>query len=499
MGRASCIGIVLVACVLGHDRANFCAAQVDEAMIGRWITQLGDPQFGRRQSAMQSLIEAGLPASRAVSEAALGDDREVAARAIQVLTVWYESPDDPSHKAAKKALLEIAASGKTPSAGRAQAMLALPEKVLAWVIEMGGEFTIDEMSADRPVIQLNLDRTRGIDPLFSADTLRDEDLGPLKILRDVRSLTLQNRTTFTDSGLAHVARLTKLKSLNLAGTSITGEGLAHLQKLGDLETLNLAGSRITGDALLHLAPLPQLKSLNLSHCTQLKDPELRHLLGCRQIRELQLNGASTSGCDDTQWVFHLRYDAQMRQDHLQEYRGGITDIGLKHIGHLQGLTSLTLRTTRITDAELSALANLHDLEHLDVCRTAITDDGLQYLANLSHLKTLRLDFTPITDAGLQRLKALENLEELRLRGTAVSEAGLRELNLAKMRTIDLWGTYVSDASIDLLRDCPQLKSLDIANTRVTYGGTLRLARECENFSLPAALLAERNGDVGQER
>ena len=62
------------------------------------------------------------------------------------------------------------------------AQVEAQELALQWVKQFGGEYQVDESRNHRPVIVLNLDRTRGIDPLFARDTLPDVDLSQLAAL-----------------------------------------------------------------------------------------------------------------------------------------------------------------------------------------------------------------------------------------------------------------------------------------------------------------------------
>ena len=67
----------------------------------------------------------------------------------------------------------------------------------------------------------------------------------------------------SDSDLARLSHLTKLRELVLDNTGITDRGLAHLDKLSSLETLTLRNTGITDGGLVHLRGLTNLKNLCL--------------------------------------------------------------------------------------------------------------------------------------------------------------------------------------------------------------------------------------------
>jgi len=56
----------------------------------------------------------------------------------------------------------------------------------------------------------------------------------------------------TDRGLAQLARMTRLKTLDLSATEVTDAGLIHLQGLKSLEAVNLGATRVTKEGLTEL-------------------------------------------------------------------------------------------------------------------------------------------------------------------------------------------------------------------------------------------------------
>jgi hypothetical protein len=115
----------------------------------------------------------------------------------------------------------------------------------------------------------------------------------------------------TDSTIARVGSLTRLRSLFDYSSSVSDAGLAHLTGLTDLEELELFGTPVTDAGLMHLTGLTKLHSLILT---------------------------------DTH----------------------VTDAGLIHLKSMKGLSALSLRGTQVTDAGLVHLRRLTDLSYLDL-------------------------------------------------------------------------------------------------------------------------------------
>jgi hypothetical protein len=119
--------------------------------------------------------------------------------------------------------------------------------------------------------------------------------GPgLAKLRDCpRLLELRVQGPLDDAGLAHLAEVTQLGLLQIAGASglaITDEGLAHLGKLTNLTRLSLTGSRFGDEGLRHLAGLTSLAELQLYPAVaDFTDEGLAHLESLVNLRSLCLS------------------------------------------------------------------------------------------------------------------------------------------------------------------------------------------------------------------
>ena len=139
------------------------------------------------------------------------------------------------------------------------------QDVAKWITEQQqGIVSYGNSRLDRPIVDVQLDRTRGIDPGFYSDSLRDSDFARIGTLRELRSLTLEYRTTFSDDALKHLKDLKKLETLNLSRTSLTGSGLRHIAGLPNLRTLNLNGCpRINDDEMKSLSRATSLKKISL--------------------------------------------------------------------------------------------------------------------------------------------------------------------------------------------------------------------------------------------
>jgi Leucine-rich repeat (LRR) protein len=102
-------------------------------------------------------------------------------------------------------------------------------------------------------------------------------------------LFVWNCPLVTDVGVQHLAGLKSLESLQLLQCSIRGPGLAHLAKLPRLRKLSLNLSLMNDSALAHLKGCSSLRVLDLGY-KGVTDAGLLHLENLPNLQEVTLNG-----------------------------------------------------------------------------------------------------------------------------------------------------------------------------------------------------------------
>jgi predicted DNA-binding WGR domain protein len=162
-----------------------------------------------------------------------------------------------------------------------------------------------------------LDRLRRVERLgLEGNPLRNGDLARITGLTGLKWLNLED-TEITGKGMEHLkglrslevlrtrkmpnaeaatpwlARLTSLRELALPGShgdgNLTDTGLAHLAVLTRLKTLNVQSQRLTDAGLVHLAGLAELEELDLCYNRGVAGPGLEHLKRLRKLQRLKLD------------------------------------------------------------------------------------------------------------------------------------------------------------------------------------------------------------------
>lgn len=264
-------------------------------------------------------------------------------------------------------------------------------------------------------------RERGFTGLHASGQMTDELLERFSRLEHITALELDGSKGLTDDGVRHLARLPRLRRLNLGGCAVTDRGLEVLRKLPALESLVLAGTRVTDSGVHILAACPQLEEVELGG-TRTGDGAIRALAGKSRLRDFR---SGTEVTDAGLPLLHelpvfktwqggeeemalLRFDAR---PNFLLLRGSFTNQGMKHLAGLDGLYALNVddRTLAVTGAGLASLA---DLPHLAMLAFDAKDESMPYIAALPHLRFLMCQDTTAGDDGFVALSKSRTIEHI---------------------------------------------------------------------------------------
>ncbi|MGE3806601.1 MAG: hypothetical protein AB7K24_18190 [Gemmataceae bacterium] len=265
---------------------------------------------------------------------------------------------------------------------------------------------------------------RSFTEVIEGGTLRSESC--------VRRLDLSG-TRVTDAGLRHMLGpdgLVRLEELHLANTDISDAGLAALKGLPQLRMLDLgnsvtvqgtvvAGVRVTAEGVANFRKarphcLVRYTSTKLESLTAAQAGQIRALA---RVGRLELNG-------DGQIVsFTLRAGKEL------------TVVDHEALLGLRQLRRVDLHAAGTQRFGFGWLNGTRDWTHLDLSQCQLQDVDLLNLRGLRQLEVLDLSGTAITDAGLARLHRFERLASLNVRGTKALVSGLRSFQKALPLTL----------------------------------------------------------------
>jgi hypothetical protein len=303
----------------------------------------------------------------------------------------------------------------------------------------------------------------GLIGVDAAGQMTDAMLEDLASVEHLQILRLGGSRGVTDAGIRHLAKLSRLRHLDLRGTSITDRGLESLSALSGLETVSLAWTRITDAGATHLAGCSHLVGVNLQG-TSTGDGWLRALAGKPLLCQLR------SGNEVT--------DAGLASLHeipvFSSWQGGEPRMGL--LSYDAGPNYLLLRGS-FTDrgmAQLEALAGLFAL-NLDASELRISPDGLAPLVELPNLGWLAVD---ATDASMPYIAQMPRLRFLGCQDTVATDKGF--IALSKSQSIEyIWGRRCHNLQTEgfaALARMPALRGLAVSCKNVADSGVAELPR-----------------------
>ena len=338
-------------------------------------------------------------------------------------------------------------------------------------------FTADDDEDDRPAWSsrdwsaiVSRLKDHGTDGIDAAGEMTDAMIEDVSRLEHVSALKLGGSRGMTDAGMRHLARLPRLRYLDLSGTSITDAGLAVLQELPELETVSLSWTSITDAGVANLAGCERLTGVNLQG-TATGDGALRALAGKARLCQLKTGNAVTDaglallhelpvfkswqGGEPTMGI--LSYDAGPNYLLL---RGPFTDRGMAQLDGLNGLFALNLAASElsVTAVGLSRLVGLPNLGWL-ACEA--DDDAMAQIARMPRLRFLGCQDTVAGDEGFTALSASQSIEFIwGRRCHNLQSRGFASLaRMPRLRALSVSCKNVDDAGLAELPNFPALREL----------------------------------------
>lgn len=211
------------------------------------------------------------------------------------------------------------------------------------------------------------------------DTFSDADLQKLSRLSNLTDIYLNGCRKLTDTGVASLATLKRVRNLNLSGCpGLTVASANIVSGFDELETLGLLELRwVNDDVLAHLKGKSKLKSLSFSHAS-ITDDGIDIITSLSMLERLHLNSCMQ-----------------------------ITEAGVEKLKKLKGLKYLSMADcTTLGPASIEALKQMTSLHELDLTGWfGVDDTSLLELAALPRLKRIGVAGCPaVTEQGIERVK-----------------------------------------------------------------------------------------------
>ncbi len=209
---------------------------------------------------------------------------------------------------------------------------------------------------------------------FSASFFNEKTAQTISVLGDVMTALIELRLDFlkfSERELLSVRHFQTLETLWLTGAEITDDLLELIVAQENLVNLVLKKTRITDSGIAKLAVMPHLQTLNLP--SQITDRAMPALSRFPALRRLDLSFTAITD----QGIGALAKMSSLQELYLNDTK--LTDASLPHILQFPGLRTLFFSGTNVSDSGLVALESLTNLKHLELRDTRVTEFGLANL------------------------------------------------------------------------------------------------------------------------
>jgi serine/threonine protein kinase/Leucine-rich repeat (LRR) protein len=358
---------------------------------------------------------------------------------------------------------------------------------------------VNELSlANTRITDAGLAQLRKLDRLTRLDLSQTSVKGPgldqLQGASELINLNLAG-TPLTDQGIGRLLRFERLRNLNLSNTATTDVGLANLQDLKPLETLDLRGTGVSAETFENLRRAHRDARILWDGTDRERAVAQRLIEKGATLAVVDNQGKTLRNIRTSSGLPMGRFTVQ--QADLSTGNGYTAD-DLKQLVNLGGLESLSLVNFPLTPDDLVTVRSLRTLRQLELAAHRLDEEVLESLrrelldcelvlrepidaeAGLAVLELAgkvtilpenSTDPVEISDsadlpAGNYWLLAIDLSQASR-----IDEALLAKLHeLAKLRSLSLADTPLTDELLPHLTGCPALAELDLAGTKVTPKG-----------------------------
>jgi len=310
--------------------------------------------------------------------------------------------------------------------------------------------------------------------------LTDDDVAKLAGLTKLRTLALTNSGITDNAVRTIVESFPDLVRLNLASNSrLTDASAREIAKLKELEVLNLLFCDFGEFGMMHIARLPKLRALDIKGNFKIGNGGLRTLATVSSLRSLEHR--STAVMDEG--IRNLAAAQNLTNLFIQDF--AITGQSGQYIRQMERLTSLFIfRCENFDSSGVLALGGLK-LNRLRLRGLPIDDSAMNAFSELTTLQRLELHELPsVSDTGMANLVHLKNLEILDIWDMPITDKTLEIIaKLPALKTLMLRSTSITDTGLELLLTMPGLETLELAdNTQITPAMIQKL-RDAEKFTV----------------
>jgi len=339
------------------------------------------------------------------------------------------------------------------------------------------EFPSDRNSPSGEVAVAHIARLTGLRTLLMQGL--DVPGNALALLENLKSLErlYVHSTSLDEAGFGCIAGLKTLTGLRFepGENSITRSQLSGLAGISSIEELCIGGKAIDGKGLVHLSRLPLLRVLHFGVGDQ--GPEgLECLAACASLERLEFYDLTDEGLKGLPDV------PSVRTLTIQGKHPGFSTGAFANLARQSGVETLNI-TGRYWDEAIAELRRMQSLKVLILQGLFqdgdyMTDVSLSHIGEMRSLESLDLYTGRFTEEGIRFLAQLPNLKHLYLANTRLTDAGLRNIaGIHSVEDLTIRAEGLTDEDIGCLQELGKLKRLCLFYNRLITDEAIARLRE----------------------
>ncbi len=281
----------------------------------------------------------------------------------------------------------------------------------------------------------------------------------VKSFPNLTALDLSSNTNMTNRVLKVICQMSELERLSLVQNRFNDLGTGNLAKLKKLKVLDLRGNMEAGDMTMEVVGMMPALVVLKHRSTTVSDYGVECLAASKTLKSLLMQdfGITSQAGQYIAKMENLRELEVFRcqgfgSEGVQAFKGmKLTRLQLRDLPvvddqamvvfeDLPELKKLYLHENdSISDEGLKSLANLKSLEVLDIWAISQMGDAtVDVIATLPNLKELTIRTTAVTDAAVDKILAMPNLKKLTFKENgSVSEEALKKLSSKQWDKLDV--------------------------------------------------------------
>ncbi|PQO36584.1 leucine-rich repeat domain-containing protein [Blastopirellula marina] len=247
-------------------------------------------------------------------------------------------------------------------------------------------------------------------------------------LKHVRWMWFEHSYPLQEETLQCLLNYNQLETLTLDDSGISADQLARFAVIDSITHISLTGEDASDAHLAKLSQFPNLKSLSIDvdvmfnpNSPQHTPVGVRHLGKIATLESLTLRSLPRNSDEAIAALVELKHLKKLDTDEMCGFDSSLTERCLPYVFQIESLEELHMRfkksNVRFEPEQYQGLDRLTGLKYLCLEGSNVHDEIMPVIGKLTNLETLNLNRSWVTSEGVAALTNLKKLKRLGLTDT----------------------------------------------------------------------------------